>query len=165
TADLDDVGHGLRHRQPANPADSLLQRLALDVLEDDVGRALVLTGVDHRHQVWVVQARRRPRLAAEALELVRIARDVTMHQLDGDPALQRRVVRAVDGRHATGSDPLLQPVAPAYQRADHVHLFSADRWLYAQVSTPTRPARLHGPRSRASGSCWWSSAKRWSSPT
>ncbi len=51
--DLDAVGHGLRDLQPPEPADPLLQRLAVDVLEDDVGTALVLARVDHVHDVRV----------------------------------------------------------------------------------------------------------------
>ena len=53
--DLDRVGDGLDHRHRpslvAQLADAVLQRLALDVLEDDVGMALVLPGVDHRDDV------------------------------------------------------------------------------------------------------------------
>src|ERR671922_189933 len=49
--DLDRIGHGLRHGQAAVAPDAVLERLALDVLEDDVGSALVLAGVDHRDHV------------------------------------------------------------------------------------------------------------------
>jgi len=50
--DLDRVGDRLVHRQAAHPADAVLERLALDELEDDVGRreavvaAALLAGVD-----------------------------------------------------------------------------------------------------------------------
>ena len=124
-ADLDRVGHRLGHRQPAEPPDAVLQRLALDVLEDDVGGAVVLAGVDHRDDVGVVELRHRAGLAPEALELVRVGGDVPVHQLDRHPALERGVEGAVDGRHPAGADLLLEPEAVAYEGADHCHLFCA----------------------------------------
>ena len=148
--DLDRVGHRLRHRQAAEPPDALLQRLALDVLEDDVGRALVLAGVDHRHDVRVVQLRDRARLAPEALQLVGVVRDVAVHELDRDPALECRVERPVDARHAARADLLVQAVALADERADHRHLFSASRWLYPSATTPIPPAPRRGPASHGS---------------
>ena len=42
--DLDRVGDRLVDGQPAEPPDPVLERLALDVLEDDVGVAAVLAG-------------------------------------------------------------------------------------------------------------------------
>ena len=68
--DLDRVGHRLGDRQAAAAADALLERLALDVLEDDVGAAVVLARVDHADDVRVRELGDRARLAAEALELV-----------------------------------------------------------------------------------------------
>jgi hypothetical protein len=128
SSDLDRVGHGLADGQPAEPADSLLERLALDVLEHDVRRAVVLAGVDHGDDVRVREPGHRARLAAEALELVRVVGDVPVHQLDRDPALERRVVGAVDRRHPPGADLLLEPVAVVEECADHVRLFCALGW-------------------------------------
>ena len=71
-ADLDRVRDRLRDRQAPEPPDPVLERLALDVLEDDVGSAVVLAGVDHRHDVRMVQLRHGAGLAPEALELVRV---------------------------------------------------------------------------------------------
>ena len=82
--------------EPALPADPLLQRLALDVLEHDVRPALVLAGVDHPDDVRVGELRDRPRLAAEALELVGVGRDLAVQQLDRHLPLERLVERAVD---------------------------------------------------------------------
>ena len=72
-------------------ADPLLQRLALDVLEHDVGPAVVLAVVDHPNDVGMRQLRHRAGLAPEALELVGVAGDLAVHQLDRNLALQRLI--------------------------------------------------------------------------
>jgi hypothetical protein len=109
--DLDRVRHRLDDRQRAHALDALLQRLALDVLEDDEGVVVVGAEVDHRDDVRMRQPRDGARLATEALELVGVARDLAVHQLDRDPALERLVERAIDGRHAARADLLLEPEA------------------------------------------------------
>ena len=68
--DLDRVGDRLVDRQAAHAADAVLQRLALDVLEDDVGPAVLLPGVDHADDVRVAELGDGASLAPEALELV-----------------------------------------------------------------------------------------------
>ena len=68
--DLDRVGDRLVDRQRPLPWIRSLQRAALDVLEDDVGAAVVLARVDDPDEVGMREPRRRPGLAAEALELV-----------------------------------------------------------------------------------------------
>ena len=55
----------------------------------DVRAALVLAGVDHADDVRVRELRDRARLAAEALELVGVGRDLAVHQLDRDAPLER----------------------------------------------------------------------------
>ena len=112
--DLDRVGDRLRDLERPLAADQLLERLAVDVLEHDVGRARspailavlggLLAGVDHRDDVRVVELRDRARLAAEALELVGVGGDLAVHQLDRDRPFEHRVERAVDGRHAAAPD-------------------------------------------------------------
>ena len=123
--DLDRVGDGLVDRQAAEAADALLERLALDVLEDDVRGAVVLAGVDHGDDVRVVELGDGPGLAPEALELVGVARDVAVHHLDRDPTLERRVERAVHARHPARAHLFLEPEALTYEGPDHRHLFSA----------------------------------------
>jgi hypothetical protein len=51
--DLDRVRERLVDREPAELTDAVLERLALDVLEDDVRTVLVLAGVDHADDVRV----------------------------------------------------------------------------------------------------------------
>ncbi len=116
--DLDPVGDGLGDRQPAHPADPLLERLALDVLEHDVRPALVLAGVDHADDVGMRELGDGSGLAAEALELVGVGRDLAVHQLDRDLSLERRVQCAVDRRHPARADPRLQSVAAGKRRAE-----------------------------------------------
>ena len=116
--DLDRVGDRLVDRQPAHAADALLQRLALDVLEDDVRAAVLLAGVDHADDVRVGELGDGARLAAEALELVGVRRDLAVHQLDRDLALERRVERAVDRRHPAGPDLGVEAVPAVQAHAD-----------------------------------------------
>ena len=61
-------------RQPARPEDELLEVLAVDVLEDDELPAVVVATVDDGDDVRVREPRDRARLAAEALEVLRVAR-------------------------------------------------------------------------------------------
>ena len=116
--DLDRIGHRLGHRQPSLAADPILERLALHVLEHDVGPALVLAGIDHAHDVRMRELGNGPGLAAEALELFGGAGHLAVHQLDRDLALERLVECAIDRRHTAGPDPGLEPVAPAQRRSE-----------------------------------------------
>ncbi len=101
-------------------ADAVLQRLALDVLEDDERAALpVLPRVDDPDDVGVVELRDGAGLAAEALELVRVGvRDVLVHELDRHLALQHRVEGAEHLRHPPRPDLGVESVAPGEQGAD-----------------------------------------------
>ena len=59
------------------------------------------------------------RLAAEALDVVVVARVVLVQDLDRDVALEQPVVRPVDARHAAGADELLELVPVRDHLADH----------------------------------------------
>ncbi len=72
---------------------------------------MVLAGVDHPDHMGVRELGDSSRLAPEALELAAVLGNLLVHQLDRDLALQPLVERPVDGRHATGSEPFLKPVA------------------------------------------------------
>ena len=116
--DLDRVGERLVDRQPAEPPDAVLERLALDVLEDDVGPVLVLAGVDHADDVRVRELRDRARLAPEALQLVGVGRHLAVQQLDRHPPLEVDVEGPIDRRHPSGADLGVEPV-PAAQLHAH----------------------------------------------
>jgi hypothetical protein len=94
-------------------------RLPFDVLEDDVGVATALAGVDHRDDVGVGELGYRPRLLAEALELVGLLGHLAVHHLGRDLAVERLIPRQVDGRHAAAAQLRLQPVAAGEHGADH----------------------------------------------
>ena len=117
--DLDRVGDRLLRVERADPPDPLLQRLSLDVLEDDVGVAAVLAGVDHRDDVGVGQLGDRPGLLAEALQLVLLLGHLAVHHLDRDRPVERVVTCQVDGRHAAAAQFRLQPVAAGEHGSDH----------------------------------------------
>ena len=91
-----------------------------DVLEDDVGVAAVLAGVDHRDDVGVGELGDRARLLAEALELVGLLGHLAVHHLDRDRPVEGLVVGQVDGRHAAAAELRLQPVAAGEHGADHL---------------------------------------------
>ena len=73
--------------------DHRLQVLAGDVLEDDELAALPLAAVDDRDDVRMREPCDRPRLAAEALDVLGVARVVLVEDLDRDAALEHGVVR------------------------------------------------------------------------
>ena len=62
-------------------------------------------GVEHAHDVGVVQSRRGLGLAAEALDEAGVARELGQQDLDGDRAVEDGVDAAVDLRHPAGPDP------------------------------------------------------------
>jgi hypothetical protein len=90
--------------------DQLLEVVAVDVLEDDELQALVLTPVDHPHDVLVREAGSHARLATEALDVLVLVAQAAVEDLERDRSLQHAVVRAIDGRHAAGAGELLELV-------------------------------------------------------
>ncbi len=162
--DLDRVGDRLLDVEGADPRDPLLQRLAFDVLEDDVGVAVVLAGVDHRDDVGVGDLRDRPRLLPEALDLVGLLRHLAVHDLDRDRAVEGLVFGQVDGGHAAAAQLRLQPVAAREHGADHragrsgLHLTGqasqaeAQIGLFRERGDDARPARRPGRSARRPGS-------------
>jgi hypothetical protein len=69
--------------------------------------------------VPVREPRHRTRLAPEALDLVGVGGDLTMHELYRHPAFERLVERPVHGRHPARADLLFEPEARAEEGADH----------------------------------------------
>jgi len=105
-------------RQGAVLAQDVAQRLALYVLEDQVGQSPELAGVVDEYDVGMAQPARDASLQRRAAVLVQPSqfRFARVQQLDGDQALQRRVVSQVDRALGAPAEPLL-------------HLESADTLL------------------------------------
>ena len=106
-----------RHR-PAL-VETLLQRLAVDELEDDELPPVLLAAVDDRDDVRVRELCDGARLAAEALHILVVSRVVLMQDLQRDVPLEQGVVRLVDAGHAARADELLDLVPTTDQLADH----------------------------------------------
>ena len=119
------------------------------------GPPVLLAGVDHADDVRMAELRDGARLAAEALELVGVRRDLAMHQLDGDAPLERRVERAEDRRHPAGADLGVEAVpaveAHADQRAHSVVRIVADVGTVS-MRTVSRPRGGLSPQFAARGS-------------
>src|SRR5205814_487258 len=165
--DLDRVGDGLADRQAAVAANAVLDRLALDVLEDNVRSGRVLPGVVHADYVRAVELRDGACLPAEALELVGVRGDFAVHQLDRDLALEHRVEGAVDGRHPACADLRVQAVAPREQGADlRAHVSIVRVWApFMSRTSQTRRVRGPGRPNQPSDVCRWSSPRDSISPT
>ncbi len=93
------------HLRQLERSDERPQRAARDVLHRDVGNAVVFEEVEQRHDVRVVERRRQPRLAHEALgERGVVALEV--EALEDDLAIECRLADQVhDGHPAPGEHP------------------------------------------------------------
>ena len=117
--DLDRQLERPTHGQRPGAADELLQVLAVDVLEDDVLLPVPFAVVDDGDDVRVVEPRRRPRLAAEALDVLGVDGVLVVEDLDRDSAREPPVTRPVDAGHSPGAGQLLELVPLSEQLADH----------------------------------------------
>ena len=117
-SDLDRVGRGLVDGQRPHALDPLLERLTVYVLEDDVGVAAILAGVDHGNDVRMGELRDGAGFTAEALDLVRLVGHLAVHHLHRDPALQRAVPRQVHRGHPAAAQLGFEPVALREYGAD-----------------------------------------------
>ena len=143
---------GLDRRLAAN---QVLQRLAFDVLLDDVRHACGLRLVVDLDDVRVVQARCCAGFALEALDEVGIVAVTIGQHLDGDLAMQRFVLRKKNARHATLAKAADDAVAPIKEGAGRgvVHVAQCCSigdclTLSAQSAPVARPQRSVRPRRR-----------------
>jgi hypothetical protein len=86
------------HLEPAG------QRLALEVLHDEIRRAVLFADVVQRADVRVLELRDRARFTIEPLSELRIASKRGWKDFDGDDAIETRVAGLVDLTHAAGAD-------------------------------------------------------------
>ena len=109
--DLESLGDLSRDRQrlvhgngDASLAEPRRERLPLDELEhQEAGRVRFLESVDAA-DVRMIQRGEHPRLALEACQAARVARELARQDFDGDVAPELRVVRAVDFAHPAGAE-------------------------------------------------------------
>jgi hypothetical protein len=76
------------------------QRVAFEILQDEIWGAVLVPHVVQRADVRVVELRDGARLAVEALPELRVGGDVRRQHLDGDGAIQPRIARAIHFAHA-----------------------------------------------------------------
>ena len=102
------------------PGDPLGERVAVDELEDERGRAVhVLEAIDGT-DVRMIQRRQQARLAVEAGAPLGIGREEARKDLDRDIAPELRVARAVHLAHAAHAEPrehfVVREAVPDQQR-------------------------------------------------
>ena len=115
---LEDV-HRLVGGEAPVLAEQVAERDALQVLHDEVGEAVVLALVEHVDHVRVGEARGAAGLLDEALAEVRVVREVRMHDLHRDAAVEAQVRGEVDRRHPAAGDAGAHLVATVEEAADH----------------------------------------------
>ena len=147
----EDVDRLARVERAVLPED-LRARLPVDVLHDDeVARGLVVEPeVEHLHDVGVHEPRGGQRLAAEARDEARVLRQVLGEQLDGHVALQPRVERELDRRHAADAEAALQAVAVSEELVSHPR--PPDRHRRCPEVPPSAPPARRSPRAAGSPS-------------
>ncbi len=141
-ADLDDQLDALARVERSAPPDQLGQRLARDVLHGDERLAVVLADVVDGDDVRVLQPRRQPRLALEALADVGV---VDAQHLDRDEAIDGRVEGQEQRAHAALAEALADAIAiDGLGQLHGVRVMSraASRSDCAAVTSPASSRRL-----------------------
>ena len=98
--DLNRVAEGLIERQ-RTLVQSLGERLPFQKLHDQEVNAILLPDVEHGTNMRVAECRQRLGLTLEPLSQVGIAGDMRGQDLDGDGAIETRILGFVDLTHAT----------------------------------------------------------------
>src|SRR5215475_3532372 len=101
--DVDSDGERLIDRQCTLPQ-SFRQRLPVDVLDDEIVDAVVVTNVVQRADVRMIQFRDRAGLAAESRTAIGIVHVLIAQYLDRDNAIEPRVTHVVDLTHAAAPE-------------------------------------------------------------
>ena len=73
------------------------------------GRPVGLAAIDHRDDVRMRELRDDARLAPEPLDVLVVLEVALVEDLQRDVALEQRVVRLVDARHAAAPEELARP--------------------------------------------------------
>ena len=96
--------------QPPQVVEDLIQAMPLDELHGIVVHPLMLSHAVYRHDVAVVQPRRRAGLELKSLELGRTEPPIHEQDLERDVPAQRLLHRLVDDSHSAPADLAEQPV-------------------------------------------------------
>ncbi len=115
-----DGHHDLDHRggwEPVLADHAVAERLAVEQLLHDVGRAVPEPDLEHGDDVGVVRHRRRPRLAPEAGVDVGARGEVRVEHLERHAAPDPRVLRLEDDADAALPDPAQQRELAAHDHA------------------------------------------------
>jgi len=144
-----ELGHDIEG-QPVTRGQGGFQRLAVQQLHGDVGRARALAHVVDDDYRGVAEAPRRTRLAQEALAHLRVLlrREIRPQGLHRDVALDERVARLVDDAHRPATE-LGQDLVPPQGVANHALRRRALCRLNSAIPPTARAASR--PRKRAIG--------------
>ncbi len=113
---------GMQRRQFAQLLDDLRQGLPIDELHGVIMNTAVTADCVDRHYLIMVQLGSGLSLILEALELPGVQRGSERQHLEGNPPVERELVRFVDHTHAAPADfpddlKIAQPAALAVTRA------------------------------------------------
>ena len=123
--DRDEDRHELAGRHRAAQAEPVGQRAARTQLHHEerlaTGRGIARVDVEHGDEAGIGDRGHGACLAIEAPGQDGVAREVRQEDLDRDVAVEPVVVRAMDGRHAAGSEERADPVAIGQDVAGRGH--------------------------------------------
>ena len=120
-------------------AQVLRQVAASDVLQHEVGLAVVLAHLEDLHHVGMQQTGRRPGLVAEAGQSGRSGTDAGRNPLDRDRSMERAIAGPIDNAHAAAAD-LLQQLKGAKGRGQSRRATACRRGAARRV-TSSRAAK------------------------
>ena len=124
---VDDV-----RRRERPPRDSGRDGLPLDVFHDDEVKTVALTNVMNSGDIRMIQRRRRPGFALEALHPLRVRCQVARENLERDGPIQPRVAREVHLTHPARAKQG-QDLVVTERCAEERILVSVSRWLGRHV--------------------------------
>ena len=126
-------------RRQRSAREALCQRLALDALEHQIGRAIEPFEAVDGGDVGMAEGGEHPRLALEAAQAAGIAAKGVGERLDRDLASEAGVERAVDAAHAAGAEQIEDLVASELLTEHEATPGAITRRSWARSMAPTNP--------------------------
>src|SRR5262249_25369521 len=121
---------------------SLLQRLAVEVLHDEIGDAVLVANVVHRANVRMAQAGNGVCLTLEPRTPRGVVGDAGVKNLEGDITIEPRIAGPIHFAHPTSADRLEDFVGAELSAGSESHATSARR-LYGATPSVTCDSRLN----------------------